>query len=77
VKRIQILDADCPAGRTLAQLVEAAVQQLGLDARIELVSDMDVITSYQVMATPALVVDGEVRLVGRLPPVEEIRQLLQ
>ena len=74
--RIQILGSDGPEGQALAGNVRAALQQLGIAGSVELVSDMDVITSFQVMVTPALVVDGRVRLVGRVPEPDELRRML-
>jgi small redox-active disulfide protein 2 len=73
---IQVLGAGCPRCNTLAQNVQTAISQLGIQARVEKVTDMDVITEFAVMATPALVVDGEVRLVGRVASAEEIKQLI-
>jgi small redox-active disulfide protein 2 len=71
-----VLGAGCPRCNTLAQNVQTAISQLGIQARVEKVTDMDVITEFAVMATPALVVDGEVRLVGRVASAEEIKQLI-
>lgn len=76
MKLVQVLGPGCPRCAKLAEQAEAAVKQLGIAARVEKVTDMDQITSYRVMAMPALVVDGQVRLVGRLPSVEEIKKLL-
>jgi small redox-active disulfide protein 2 len=73
---IQILGAGCSRCATLAQNVETAVAELGLEARVEKVSDMDVITRFAVMMTPALVVDGQVQLVGRVASVDELKRLL-
>lgn len=76
MRRIQILGADSPEGTALADKVREALKQLGLEALVELVTDMDVITSYQVMVTPALALDGRLRLVGHKASVEQLCRLL-
>ena len=73
---IQVLGPGCPRCSTLARNVQTAVAELGIQARVEKVTDMDVITEFAVMATPALVVDGQVKLVGQMASVEEIKRLL-
>jgi len=55
---------------------EEAVKQLGIEAHVEKVSDINMITSFGVMMTPALVVDGELKLQGRVAAVDEIKRLL-
>lgn len=76
MRLIQILGAGCPRCNTLAQNAQQAVAELGIAARVEKVTDMDVITGYAVIMTPALVVDGEVRLVGRVPSTEELKKVI-
>jgi small redox-active disulfide protein 2 len=73
---LQILGAGCPRCAALAQNVETAVSELGLEARVEKVTDMDVITRFAVMMTPALVINSKVELVGRVASVEEIKRLI-
>lgn len=73
---VQVLGPGCPRCETLRKNAETAVQELGLDATVEKVSDMDVITSFGVMMTPALVIDGEIKVVGRVPSTEDIKRLL-
>jgi predicted thioredoxin/glutaredoxin len=55
---------------------EQAARELGLECQVEKVSDITKITTYGVMMTPALVVDGEVVLVGKVPDSEDIKKLL-
>jgi hypothetical protein len=50
---------------------------LGLDATVEHVTDLDAILSFDVLMTPAVAIDGQVKLAGRVPSLEEIRRLLQ
>jgi hypothetical protein len=54
-----------------------AVQELGLDASVEKVEDINVITGFGVMMTPALVIDGEVKAVGKVCSPDEVKRLLQ
>lgn len=55
---------------------EAAVDELGIEAAVEKITDINAITGFGVMMTPALAVDGEVKVVGKVPSVDEIKQLL-
>ena len=75
--KIEILGTGCPKCKKLEALVRATVDKLGLDADITHVHDMDEILSHNVMMTPALVVDGLVKLSGRLPSGDQLEKLLQ
>lgn len=75
--KIEILGTGCPKCQKLAELTATAARELGLECRIDKVTDIQKIITYGVMMTPALVVDGEVKLVGRIPPVEELKVLLK
>jgi len=75
---IKILGTGCPKCRTLEAAVQKAVDELGLKgAQIEHVTDIAKIIEYGVMSTPALVVDGEVKISGRVPNVADIKKLLK
>ena len=74
--KIEILGTGCPKCEALKQNVETAVQELGLDAEISKVTDIVEIANRGVMMTPALSVDGEVKLVGQLATVAELKALL-
>ena len=76
MKSVQILGPGCPKCEKLKQQTEEAVSELGIEATIEKVTDIMKITSFGVMTTPALVVDGEVKIVGKVPSTEEIKQVL-
>ena len=73
---LQILGSGCANCVRLAQNVEAAAKELGLEFTIEKVTDIQAIVSSGVMKTPALVVDGKVKLYGRVPNIEEIKAIL-
>jgi small redox-active disulfide protein 2 len=76
VKRIQILGTGCPKCAKLAANAEAAARELGLKCEVEKITDIEAIMSFNVMMTPALAIDGEVKVVGKVPSVEEIKELL-
>ncbi len=77
VKMLQILGAGCPRCEMLANNVEAAAKSLDLDCRIEKIADVNRITSMGVLITPAFAIDGEVRVAGKIPSVEEIRDMIE
>jgi small redox-active disulfide protein 2 len=74
--KLQVLGTGCPKCKTLAERAEEAAQDLGLDYELEKVTELDDIMGFGVMMTPALVVDGEVRAVGKVPTVDEIKEML-
>jgi small redox-active disulfide protein 2 len=76
MKRIQILGTGCPKCKKLAENAEAAARELGLECEVEKVTDIEAIMAFNVMMTPALAVDGDVKAVGKVPSVEEIKELL-
>ena len=63
--------------RKLAETAEAAAQELGVDYEIEKVTEIDKIMAFGVMLTPALVVDGEVKISGKVPSVQETKATIQ
>ncbi len=74
--KIQVLGSGCPKCRTLTERVEEAVAALGLDCEIEKVTEINEIVKFGVMMTPGLVIDGDVKSVGKLLSVEDIKNLL-
>ena len=73
---IRILGTGCPKCHKLEEETRYAAAEMGLDCNIEKVTRMQDIMSYGVMMTPALVVDGEVKVVGKVPAREDIKKLL-
>lgn len=73
---IKILGSGCTKCQTLERLTHDAVDQLGLDATFEKVTDPAEIASWGVMATPALVIDDTVVVSGRVPSADDVRKLL-
>lgn len=74
--KLQILGTGCPKCRKLAENAAAAAGKLGVAYELEKVTDINAITAFGVLMTPALVVDGKVRLVGKVPAVDDIAKLL-
>jgi small redox-active disulfide protein 2 len=76
MKRIQILGTGCPKCKKLTENAEEAAKQLDLEFEVEKVTDINEMMKFGVMVTPALVVDGEVKVVGKVPSAEQIKQML-
>jgi small redox-active disulfide protein 2 len=75
-KKLQILGTGCPKCRKLAENAKAAAEAAGIDYEIEKVTDINEIMKFGVMMTPALAVDGEVKVVGKVPEPEAIKSML-
>jgi small redox-active disulfide protein 2 len=73
---IQILGTGCTKCKTLMTNAEQAVQELGLHAVVQKVTDIKEIMGFQILMTPGLVINGQVKAAGRIPAVEEIKQML-
>jgi small redox-active disulfide protein 2 len=74
--KIQVLGLGCPRCKEMAANAEAAVRELGSGYVLERVSRIEDIMKFDVAMVPALAVDGQVKVVGRVPDVEEIKRLL-
>ncbi len=74
--KIEVLGSGCKNCRALEAATAQALKELGLSEPIDKVTDYAEIMSYGVMSTPALAIDGEVKLVGRVPSVNELTELL-
>ncbi|MCB0213235.1 MAG: TM0996/MTH895 family glutaredoxin-like protein [Anaerolineae bacterium] len=75
-KKLQILGTGCAKCQKLTAQTEAAAQAVGLDYELEKVTDINDIMGFGVMMTPALAVDGEVKVTGKVPSIEEIKAML-
>jgi small redox-active disulfide protein 2 len=75
--KIQILGGGCPKCHKLAEHAEAAARELGLDYEIEKVTDLNDIMAFGVMMTPALAVDGQVKSVGKVLSIDQIKELIR
>ena len=75
--KVQVLGTGCPKCKKTAEAAQAAIDELGLDAEIEKVTDLNEIMKFGVMLTPALAVDGDVKVVGKVPTVDDIKGMLK
>jgi len=76
VKKLLILGTGCAKCNKLAALTEEAAQALGIEYELEKITDIVEITKFDVMMTPALVVDGATKCSGRVPSVAELQKLI-
>ncbi len=74
--KLQVLGTGCANCKRLTENTEKAVQELGLEAPVEKVTDIREIMAFRVLMTPGLAVDGQVKAAGRVPSDEEIKQIL-
>lgn len=74
---LKILGTGCPKCQKLLESAESAATELGIAYELEKVTELDKIMAFGVMMTPALVVNGEVKIAGKLPSIEEIKGMLQ
>jgi len=76
MKKLQILGTGCPKCKKLAENAEAAAKGAGVECEIVKVTDINEIMKFGVMMTPALAIDGQVKVVGKVPSPDEIRKML-
>ena len=76
MKTIKILGSGCAKCNKLYELADQAAGELGIDYQMEKVSDIDKFADYGVMVTPALVVDGKVKSIGKLPAMDKLKEYI-
>lgn len=74
--KIEVLGSGCAKCNKVKEIVEKVVNEEGIDAEIVKVEDIDKILDYGVMVTPGLVIDGDVRIAGKIPSEEKVREWL-
>jgi len=77
MKKLQVLGPGCPSCDRLADLTQQAAAELAIEFEFEKVTDMGEILTFNVPTTPALVVDGEVRICGRVPSLVELKSMIR
>ncbi len=77
MKTIQVLGTGCPSCRLLAEMAEQAARELQITFELEKVTEIERIIALGAVATPALVVDGEIKSSGRVPSMDELKELLR
>ena len=73
---IQILGTGCSKCKTLFDLTNRALQETGIEAAVEKVEDIARILEFDILATPGLAIDGQVKAAGRIPPLDEIKRFI-
>jgi len=73
---IKVLGPGCPKCHQTEKVVKEAIAEAGISAEIEKVTDMMKIAGYGVFGTPAVVINGEVKCVGKIPKKDEIKKWL-
>ena len=76
MKKIIVLGPGCPRCETLAKLTQQAADQVGIEYEFEKVTDIQEFMKYGMMMTPGLVVDGELKVQGKVPSLDEIKNML-
>ncbi len=76
MKKLQILGTGCPKCNDLAEKTEKAAKELGIEYELVKISDINDIMSFGVMITPALAVDGDVKISGKVPDIDAIKELI-
>ncbi len=76
MKKITVYGPGCMKCHQTEDLVRQVVAQTGADATVEKITDFQAIAAAGVLTTPAVAVDGVVKLKGRVPTADEVRQLL-
>lgn len=77
MKTIKVLGPGCPKCKTTFHNVEEAVKQLGMEANIIKIEDIEEMMQYNVLTTPVLMIDEVIKIKGRIAQVDEIKELLK
>jgi small redox-active disulfide protein 2 len=75
--KIEILGSGCAKCKSVEKLVRNIVEELGIQADIVKVEDLQEIVNRGIMMTPAVFIDGEAKIVGRVPTADELKKLLR
>ena len=76
MKKIQILGTGCPKCKKLTENAEAAAKELAIEYQLEKVTEINEIMKFGVMVTPALAIDGQVKVTGKVVDVDAIKEML-
>jgi small redox-active disulfide protein 2 len=77
MKKIQVLGTGCAKCNRLAEAAETAAKELNIQYELEKVTELDDIMAFGVMITPGLVIDGQVKVTGKVPKVDAIKKMLE
>lgn len=76
MKKLQVYGTGCPKCQQVAEAAENAAKELGVDYELEKVTNINDIVAAGIMNTPALAIDGEIKISGKVPSVEEVKDLI-
>jgi len=76
MKKVQVVGPGCAKCTQLAELAEKAAGEMDIQYELEKVTELDDILNFGVMITPALVVDGDVKIAGKVPKLDDIKKML-
>jgi small redox-active disulfide protein 2 len=74
---IKVLGPGCPKCQQTEKIVKEAVAEAGVDATVEKITDVMQIMTYRVIGTPAVIVDGQVKSVGKIPKKAEVKNWIK
>jgi small redox-active disulfide protein 2 len=74
---IKILGPGCPKCKQTAEIVQEAVTETGLSVSVEKITDVMEIAGYGVFGTPSVIIDGDVKCVGKIPSKDEVKKWLE
>jgi len=77
MKKVQILGTGCPKCKKLYEMTQKVCEEYSIEAEVSKVEDINEIMKFGVMMTPALAVDGEVKVVGKVPHEDEIKKMVE
>ncbi len=75
--KIEVLGMGCAKCKKLAEVAAQAVRELGVEAQIVKVEEAKEIMKYNILSTPGLVVDGQLKAAGRVPSLDEVKGFIQ
>lgn len=73
---IHVLGTGCGKCKTLYEIAHKALQETGVDGKVEKIEDIQQIMAYQILMTPGLAINGEVKSAGRIPSLDEVKKMI-
>jgi small redox-active disulfide protein 2 len=77
MKTIKVLGTGCPKCKQTISVIQQALEQNNMQADVQKIEDIEEIMQYNVLSTPAVVIDEEVKIKGKVPSVKEVLSLLE
>lgn len=73
---IKVLGPGCGKCKSLYEIASRAIEETGVEGTVEKVEDIEQIMAYQILMTPGLAIDGQVKVAGRVPTLEEVKEMI-